>query len=429
MVRAEAWPDPRDADELHDALVSAGFLTDGEASRASRAGTNGWPSSRDRAAPRVASRRDGWHEGVLDRRRAPPRDAGSASTACSARSADRRAGERAPSRVDARDGARRAAARPHGAGRPDRATALGSPLGLDHDAAVDGAARSRIRRRVLCAAGSRPAAWKEEWCDRRLLARIHRAHAAAPARRDPAGLASRLHAVPVRVAARRSVDAAHRPRRRSRRDRAARRLRAGGRCVGARTSCRAREGYDPSMLDLLCYSGEAAWARLTKPPAVNPSALLPPRPIRATPIALFRPRSRRRSGARCGGRTPRAEPFVSDTGPRGVARAERNRARGSCTRSRRRSTPRPTSFAMRSSELVWAGLVASDGFAGLRAIWSESPRRRRACSAADRRRRSLAGRTLVDASATEPHGQAIARPRSRPMRRCCCAATASCAAA
>ena len=27
---------------------------------------------------------------------------------------------------------------------------------------------------------------------------------------------------------------------------------------------------------------------------------------------------------------------------------------------------------MRLSELVWAGLVASDGFAGLRAIWSDS---------------------------------------------------------
>ena len=33
MVRAEAWPDPRDPDELHDALVSAGFLTMGEVAR------------------------------------------------------------------------------------------------------------------------------------------------------------------------------------------------------------------------------------------------------------------------------------------------------------------------------------------------------------------------------------------------------------
>src|SRR4030095_15182815 len=48
------------------------------------------------------------------------------------------------------------------------------------------------------------------------------------------------------------------------------------------------KGYDPSMLDLLCYSGEAAWARVSKPPAVHPSAMLPPRPVRATPIALFR---------------------------------------------------------------------------------------------------------------------------------------------
>jgi len=30
-VRAEVWPDPRDADELHDALVTLGFLTCQEA--------------------------------------------------------------------------------------------------------------------------------------------------------------------------------------------------------------------------------------------------------------------------------------------------------------------------------------------------------------------------------------------------------------
>jgi ATP-dependent Lhr-like helicase len=29
-VRAEAWPDPRNADELHDALLTSGFLTEAE---------------------------------------------------------------------------------------------------------------------------------------------------------------------------------------------------------------------------------------------------------------------------------------------------------------------------------------------------------------------------------------------------------------
>src|SRR5688500_5644842 len=45
--------------------------------------------------------------------------------------------------------------------------------------------------------------------------------------------------------------------------------------------------YDPSRLDLLCYSGEAAWARLTEPQQVPESELLPPRPVRATTVALF----------------------------------------------------------------------------------------------------------------------------------------------
>ena len=47
------------------------------------------------------------------------------------------------------------------------------------------------------------------------------------------------------------------------------------------------DGYDPSMLDLMCFSGETAWGRVSTPPRPNPSNPLPPRPIRATPIAVF----------------------------------------------------------------------------------------------------------------------------------------------
>ena len=40
-VREEAWPDAASADELHDALVWLGYLTDAEAKA-----TLGWPESR-----------------------------------------------------------------------------------------------------------------------------------------------------------------------------------------------------------------------------------------------------------------------------------------------------------------------------------------------------------------------------------------------
>ena len=46
-VRAEAWPDPANADELHDALAWLGFLAADEAATG-RAGARGWRRSRGR---------------------------------------------------------------------------------------------------------------------------------------------------------------------------------------------------------------------------------------------------------------------------------------------------------------------------------------------------------------------------------------------
>ena len=128
--------------------------------------------------------------------------------------------------------------------------------------------------------------------------------------------------------------------------------------------------YDPSMLDLLCYSGEAAWARVSSPPAVNPDALLPPRPIRATPIALFR-----RDHAQLWRALARPQtagpPFVSETGQRVLQMLNDKGARFVHEIATALDID---TFAVRDAlaELVWAGLVASDGFAGLRAIWGDT---------------------------------------------------------
>ena len=47
------------------------------------------------------------------------------------------------------------------------------------------------------------------------------------------------------------------------------------------------QGYEPSMLDLLCFSGEVAWARLSGRSSAGRTGAERPRPIRSTPVALF----------------------------------------------------------------------------------------------------------------------------------------------
>ena len=158
-------------------------------------------------------------------------------------------------------------------------------------------------------------------------------HAAATARRDPAGFAGGLHAVPVRVAA---------PRRRRRSCRGLDGLRAViAQLDGFELAADAWDkhvlparvdGYDPSMLDLLCYSGEAAWARVTAPPAVSRR-----RCCRRDRCAPRRSRLFLRDHAPSWRRWPNSierRRRSSRHRRRGPASA-RPRARSSCTRSRR----------------------------------------------------------------------------------------------
>src|SRR5688572_15211216 len=62
LVRGEAWPDPRDADELHDSLVSAGYLTMGEVGR--EPGWSEWLAELSRANRAAVATGEGWSEGV-----------------------------------------------------------------------------------------------------------------------------------------------------------------------------------------------------------------------------------------------------------------------------------------------------------------------------------------------------------------------------
>jgi ATP-dependent Lhr-like helicase len=255
---------------------------------------------------------------------------------------------------------------------------LGAPLGLTVAQAADVLIALESEGAVLRGWFS-PGATEEEWCDRRLLARIHRATLQRlRAEIQPVSPAdfmrflfewqhvtpsSRLSGVDGVRAAIAQLDGFE--------------LAADAwdkHVLAARVS-----DYHPSMLDLLCYGGEAAWARLTEPPAVAATAVLPPRPIRATPIALFLREHAPHWRVLAAGESTlidsaqgKRAPFVSDTGHRVLQALSERGAQFTYEIAARLALP-VGDVTMALSELVWAGLVASDGFAGLRAMWSDQP--------------------------------------------------------
>jgi ATP-dependent Lhr-like helicase len=390
MVREEARPDPRDADELHDALVTFGFLRPtgiwqplfdqlAAGARATVASHPSWPGALWVAAERLPELQCVQPDVVSGPPIvAPPERAATAWTRQTAMV------ELFRSRLAMLG--------------PVTPRMLGESLAIDANESESALLDLEAEGVVLRGWFSRgPGAWDlgpeawdlgpgeiqapspkpqaPEWCDRRLLARIHRAtlqrlraeiqpitpadfmrflfewqHVTPSSRlRGVDGVRAVIHqldgfelaadawdrhVLPVRVA-----------------------------------------DYDPSTLDLLCYSGEAAWARLTEPPQVPESALLPPRPVRATPVALF-VRDHGRAWRRLSGDEPSGSSInrrVSDTGA-AVLRVLEKGAQFVHGIAETLSLP-IDDVRVALSELVWAGLVASDGFAGLRTMWTEPPRR------------------------------------------------------
>ena len=123
------------------------------------------------------------------------------------------------------------------------------------------------------------------------------------------------------------------------------------------------DGYDPSMLDMLCLAGEVAWARLSYPDSTHAD---PPRLAPATPIALF---LREHAEAWQSLRAPVEDPErrLGDGARRLLAAL---RARGASFLGDLRGAAALDEEAARSAigSLVAAGLAASDGFSGLRAL-------------------------------------------------------------
>ena len=366
-VREEAKPDPRDEDELHDTLVTVGFLTDGEVHRHSE-----WTPLFDalaasgRAARATAS---SWSSGVWVAAERLP-ELGALASALEVQPP-----MVAPPHRAAVAWTRETAAVELLRGRlgflgPVTPRALGEPVGLSVEEAST-VLLSLETEGVVLRGWFSPGGVEQEWCDRRLLARIHRAtlqrlraeiqpvsqadfmrflfewqHLSASSRvRGVEGLRTVIAQLDGCELAADAWDTHVLP---------------------ARVS-----GYDGSMLDLMCYGGEAAWARITQP--APPSALLPSRPVRATPVALF-VRDHGRAWRALANEEREQSPLVSDLGKSVLTVLERGAQFAQGIADAAKMTVHDVREAL--SELVWAGLVTSDGFAGLRSMCSPSPARR-----------------------------------------------------
>src|SRR5437016_7686769 len=365
-VRDEAWPEATSADELHDALLVMGAMPNAEVGtrnaeqqayfdELARAGRAGMLSREPRLC--VAAERLPMLEAVWPGVRCEP--------AVAAPEPDRR---RTWTREDAlRELVRGRLEAVGPTTAADIARSLGVPAGdvdfalgaLEHEGFV-------LRGRFT------PGVVELEWCERRLLARIHRytldrlrqeiepvtaadfmrfllewQRAAPDARAEgPEGLGAVLE------------------------------LRGGYGAPAAAWEADvlpARLGdYDPLWLDGLCLSGEIAWGRLS--PAAPSNGGHKSGPIRTTPIALFR----RERGAVWQSMTVQPDPAHLPLSHSARAVLEALGERGASFFGDLVNTTGllRTEAEKGLGELVAWGLVTSDSFAGLRALLVPSDRRR-----------------------------------------------------
>jgi ATP-dependent Lhr-like helicase len=445
-VRDEAAPDPRDAGELHDALLTAGFLTLEEAGafprewleqlattgRTALCGTER-QSSVGRLSP---SDCDGRLR--LSQRRSSVAGDETAPATCRLTRAVWVAAERLPEILAIHPGA---SVEPAIAAPPSRLTrtwtrdeaivellrgrlailgpttarALADSLSIDEadgDAALltlesegvvlrgvfESATHLRPSREGRRLPAGTEVASGLQWCDRRLLARIHRYTLnRLRAEIEPVSPADFMRF----LFAWQHVDAEHRL---SGIDglRAVLEQLDGFELAAdgwERAVLPARvDGYEPSMVDTLCLTGEIGWARLSNP-AAEPTQV-----VSATPVALFQ---RVHAEAWAGLKAPGSpdSPAFTETAARVL---DTLRTRGASFEHELVAASDADQAAVRAAlrDLVAAGLVASDGFGGLRSIIRASTGRPGTAG----HRSSIAGRwsLLREApSGADPAGAAV----------------------
>ncbi len=257
QVAQESWPVVRDADELHDALASLVVL------------------------PPVPAWSAWFEELVADRRATTVRGLWTcAERAETARSAyDERSEEGATEIL-------RGWLESSG---PLRVAAIAQRLRLDREAVEAALLRLEAQGQVLRGRFTDPGG-EEEWCNRRVLARIHRltigslrreiepvttaAYLTFLERWQHVAPATRLHGIDGTLQIVRQLEGYEIPA-----------FAWEAHVLPARIA-----GYRPESLDRLCYSGEVMWGRLTPHRALEPSTSPDRsrvRPTRLAPIALF----------------------------------------------------------------------------------------------------------------------------------------------
>jgi ATP-dependent Lhr-like helicase len=424
-VRGEAWPDPANADELHDALVWLGFFSTKEAeaqpswsewfaqlaqdSRVTRlevppgsspvtpaeAGVQGRLDSRFRgnddgamtlwiAAERLPQFLAVWPEAKLDPVIATP---GGYTT---------------------QDWAREEAlleilrGRLEGLG-PTTANALASPLGLEPAEIATGLAALEaegfaLRGRFTGAAGA------EEWCERRLLARIHRYTVGRlRAEIQPVAAVEFLRflfgwqrvAPDTRMEGPDAVEII------------VRQLEGFEAPAGAWETeilpARLAE-YEPTWLDDQCLSGRIAWARLRPRNAAPNRSERTASPVRTTPITLLA----RRHAALWASLSAGADATALSSRAQNVADYIRHYGASFFDELVEGTGLLRPQVEEALAELVASGLVNSDSFAGLRALLVPADRR-----GGGRRRRAALFR-IEDAGRWTLARRAQSLPQAKP---------------
>jgi ATP-dependent Lhr-like helicase len=378
-VRGEAWPDAETADELHDALVWLGFLTDAELGATPRWHELAAALARDKRVARL----DAPHDGIwIAAERLPQFQAlWPAATCTPAIAAPAAYAEREWSAEDALVEILRG--RLEGQG-PVTQDMLAEALGI---APNDAAAALAVLEAEGFALRGRftPGAAVDEWCERRLLARIHgytlkrlRAEIEPVAARDFLRflLDWQRVAPDTRMEGPDAVEAIV------------------GQLEGFEAPAGAWEseilparltGYEPAWLDDHCLAGRIAWARLTPRAAKPNGGARGATPVRTTPITLLARRRAPLWSALSATPEPvqpsgRAQAVLDMIGTHGASFFDE------LVEGTGLLAPQVEEAL---AELVAHGLVNCDSFAGLRALLVPSDRRP-AFAGARRRRRSAA---------------------------------------
>ena len=428
-VREEAWPQARDADEMHDALMALGVVTARRGATASRLAGRCW---RRLAADARATRLQVGNAGLwVAAERLPQLQA--VHPRRSAQPPSRGAGRVSPRDVDARGRAASswcARACP-ASGRDHRSGAGGGAGGASPTRSTSRCCALEQRRlrhaRPLHVRTRRD----DEWCERHLLARIHRYTIGAAAARDRAGRARATSCASCSTGSTLSpATRVQRAGRAGRRAGAAGRLRGAGRRVGKRTAAGARRRTIRSPGWTICAApaaspgracARAATRRRRRRCAARPIVLLPRRRAGAVDA-----RWRRASSPARMRRCPRARRRVADclrAARRAVLRRTAGRRRACCAPNWKTRWP---SWSRAAASAATASPACARCCCRRRsAVGHAAPRparvadRDRGCRALER----WCARPAAWQTADGPDRRSNTSPAS------CCAATAWCAGA